>query len=302
MAALGSGTNLVLGPRSVGYHDASAEEQIVVTSCCRRRAVDHPATSGMIITRTVIDPVSREAFKVKEVQIIGEGTDETAAGSPTTAGRAASSSAVPQFQRVPTFEVCSYPTEKEAASYVMEKEAPSSPRKTEALSSNHSDTEDREKEVVDLRGRANQLLRELELQVERSKVLQGTLASERSRNESLCRQNMELMQASEERLRGHQRVSNAETTELSSQVDVLLLVKRQLYQRIQEVEAERGILLCEREAALGERACVACLDRLANTVFLQCRHLVCCEACAGRMKDCPVCRRAVTDRMTVFVM
>lgn len=164
--------------------------------------------------------------------------------------------------------------------------------------SNESPEEERER----LRAALAHLHRDLEHQAEQRRLIQASLASERSRCEGLARQNEELQKAAEERLLGQQRVTWAETSELSSQVDALLLVKKQLFQRIQALEAERGILLAEREETASERLCVACMDRLANTVLLRCKHLVCCENCAKRVTHCPVCRQSVRDRLTVFMV
>lgn len=155
-------------------------------------------------------------------------------------------------------------------------------------------------QLAALREEVEQLKMDRDHQSEQRKVLQTSLARERSRNESLAGQNEELQKAAEERLQGLQRVSDVETDELTAQVKALLLIKRQLYDRMQEVEAERNTLLFEREDGSG-RTCKICLDHLANTVLLRCRHLVCCDGCAKRLTHCPVCRQRVNDRMAVFM-
>lgn len=154
--------------------------------------------------------------------------------------------------------------------------------------------------IVLLREEIERLRRDRDHQSEQRKVLQQSLASERVRNESLAKQNDELGKAAEERLKGHQSVSNVEISELSAQVKALLIIKRQLYDRMQAVEAERNTLLFEKEDGHG-RTCVACLDHLANTVLLKCRHLVCCNNCSKRLTHCPICRQPVRDRLTVFM-
>lgn len=35
--------------------------------------------------------------------------------------------------------------------------------------------------------------------------------------------------------------------------------------------------------------CVVCLDALASMIFMQCGHMIICEACASRVDGCPVC-------------
>lgn len=148
-----------------------------------------------------------------------------------------------------------------------------------------------------LRSEMEQLHKELEHQMDRCRALQASLDSERSRTSFL---DAELSRAYEG-LQGQRRMSDAETQELGDQVEALLLVKRQLFQRIQSLEQERSQLLSQQVEAVSDRSCVACLDRLANTVLLRCRHLCCCEGCARRMSQCPVCRQAVRDRITVFM-
>ncbi|CAJ1404110.1 unnamed protein product [Effrenium voratum] len=155
-----------------------------------------------------------------------------------------------------------------------------------------------------IRSELRQQEKELEHQLELRRVLQASLNSERERSAELAKTNAlnaELLRACEEKLQGQRRVSDADTQELADQVDALLLLKRQLYQRIQSLEQERTSLLSQREEAVSDRSCVACLDRLANTVLLRCRHLCCCEGCAKRVTQCPVCRQNVRDRITVFM-
>jgi len=46
--------------------------------------------------------------------------------------------------------------------------------------------------------------------------------------------------------------------------------------------------------------CVVCMASPKGVVFLPCRHMCCCAACASAVDRCPVCRTAVADRMAVF--
>ncbi|CAE7757606.1 rngB [Symbiodinium microadriaticum] len=158
-----------------------------------------------------------------------------------------------------------------------------------------------EEELVNLRIELQQCKRQLSHQSELRQVLQATLDSEREKSAGLVKDNEELQRAAEETLQGQRQVSDAETTELESQVDALLCLKRQLYQRIQALEQERAALLTQRQEAVSERCCIACLDHLANTVLLRCRHLCVCDECAPRVTECPICRQKVRDRLTVFM-
>jgi len=165
-----------------------------------------------------------------------------------------------------------------------------------------ADSDEGDDELQRLQRQVLHLQKDLDHQSEARRAIQANLASERDRAEALEKQNQELGKAAEDRVKGLQRVNDVETSELASQVEALLLVKRQLYQRLQSMDAERSRLLSERIETVSDRACVACLDRLANTVLLRCRHLCCCEGCAKKLTHCPVCRQSVRDRMTVFML
>merc|ERR1712232_70230 len=49
--------------------------------------------------------------------------------------------------------------------------------------------------------------------------------------------------------------------------------------------------------------CVVCLNALRCTVFLPCKHLVCCEECGqgATMQRCPMCRAKIDWRFNVFL-
>ena len=46
--------------------------------------------------------------------------------------------------------------------------------------------------------------------------------------------------------------------------------------------------------------CKVCFAEQITTVFLPCRHLVCCQTCASRSDSCPLCRRDISDILRVF--
>nr|XP_022321142.1 E3 ubiquitin-protein ligase LRSAM1-like [Crassostrea virginica]XP_022321143.1 E3 ubiquitin-protein ligase LRSAM1-like [Crassostrea virginica]XP_022321144.1 E3 ubiquitin-protein ligase LRSAM1-like [Crassostrea virginica] len=43
--------------------------------------------------------------------------------------------------------------------------------------------------------------------------------------------------------------------------------------------------------------CVICLDRQSAVIFLSCGHVCCCEECSAPLKDCPLCRGAIVQRI-----
>jgi len=155
-------------------------------------------------------------------------------------------------------------------------------------------------DAAGLRELAETLRQDRDHQAEQRKLAQRREAQERLRADNLAKQNHDLMQAADEQVQGHQHMSDIETSELSAQVQALLHVKKNLFRRLQNMETERNALLKEVDRAAKEHTCVACLDRVANTVLQRCRHLCVCEACARKLTSCPICRQPVKDRLVVF--
>ncbi|KAJ2940948.1 hypothetical protein O0L34_g10210 [Tuta absoluta] len=48
-------------------------------------------------------------------------------------------------------------------------------------------------------------------------------------------------------------------------------------------------------------ACRVCMDSAMDTLFLPCRHVVCCDTCAPRCEKCPLCRGKIEDVMHIFL-
>ncbi|CAG4939835.1 unnamed protein product [Colias eurytheme] len=48
-------------------------------------------------------------------------------------------------------------------------------------------------------------------------------------------------------------------------------------------------------------ACRACMDAPIDTLFLPCRHVACCGACAARCERCPLCRGEIEKLMHIFL-
>ncbi|XP_049880002.1 E3 ubiquitin-protein ligase MYLIP [Pectinophora gossypiella] len=48
-------------------------------------------------------------------------------------------------------------------------------------------------------------------------------------------------------------------------------------------------------------ACRVCMDQPMDTLFLPCRHVVCCEHCAPRCERCPLCRGEIEKLMHIFL-
>jgi hypothetical protein len=48
------------------------------------------------------------------------------------------------------------------------------------------------------------------------------------------------------------------------------------------------------------RTCVVCTEAPKAVIFYPCKHQCCCQACAARVKECPMCRAVVQDRIVAF--
>jgi len=69
-----------------------------------------------------------------------------------------------------------------------------------------------------------------------------------------------------------------------------------------EGTADEAASELEKNRKLREaRTCKVCMDRETNTVFLPCGHLVCCEACAKSLSDCPICRSVIRGTVKTFL-
>ncbi|CAG0901887.1 unnamed protein product [Darwinula stevensoni] len=46
--------------------------------------------------------------------------------------------------------------------------------------------------------------------------------------------------------------------------------------------------------------CKVCLVKEQDCVFLDCRHMVACLPCAERVRNCPICRKVIAQRIKIF--
>ncbi|NWZ20047.1 LRSM1 ligase, partial [Asarcornis scutulata] len=46
--------------------------------------------------------------------------------------------------------------------------------------------------------------------------------------------------------------------------------------------------------------CVVCMEREAQTVFLPCGHVCCCQTCCEQLRACPLCRKDITQHVRIF--
>lgn len=57
----------------------------------------------------------------------------------------------------------------------------------------------------------------------------------------------------------------------------------------------------ENQRLRDSRTCKVCKEAEVNTVFLPCGHLVCCDRCSPRLKDCVVCRTSIRGTVKTFL-
>ena len=47
--------------------------------------------------------------------------------------------------------------------------------------------------------------------------------------------------------------------------------------------------------------CIVCMDDERSILFLPCRHVACCTACADALRKCPVCRQRIDERLRIAI-
>lgn len=94
-----------------------------------------------------------------------------------------------------------------------------------------------------------------------------------------------------------------EIRNLTEQLDAVISIKQALNMENEELINRMQKKEEEEKADLNRQGtCVICLDNLANIVCLPCKHLALCMECgrSEKIKDCPICRKKVEDKMEIF--
>lgn len=66
-------------------------------------------------------------------------------------------------------------------------------------------------------------------------------------------------------------------------------------------QAEVKRLEEELTALKNDRRCKVCMDETISTLFVPCNHFVCCDRCAFRVRQCPVCRQRIRSQVKPFM-
>jgi len=75
--------------------------------------------------------------------------------------------------------------------------------------------------------------------------------------------------------------------------------------RLASLEEDRKSFEEEKRQAEEQRLCVVCVNHTKEVVFLPCGHLCMCSGCmeregGARVRDCPMCRRAIESTVRVY--
>ena len=70
---------------------------------------------------------------------------------------------------------------------------------------------------------------------------------------------------------------------------------------LKKVKKEKDDVSRSLEALEDAETCTVCLVEKRGVLFLPCGHLVCCGECSERVDECPMCRKVIRKRKTVFM-
>jgi len=89
---------------------------------------------------------------------------------------------------------------------------------------------------------------------------------------------------------------------LHAQLHAVQLLKEAL--NCENVELHHRLKTSQTAEAneLRRAACVICMDNLANTVCLPCKHLSLCLPCGEQkgLTQCPICRADIKEKMQIY--
>ena len=77
--------------------------------------------------------------------------------------------------------------------------------------------------------------------------------------------------------------------------------KKEIVDATVETVTDMHKLMNENETLKSNITCKVCLDKHIDTLFIPCRHLMCCKKCADSVKNCPFCRHVIVGTVDVFM-
>lgn len=82
-------------------------------------------------------------------------------------------------------------------------------------------------------------------------------------------------------------------------------VEQQVTQNVRRatytLDDEEQMLMDENRRLHEAKTCKVCMDRDVNTVFLPCGHLVSCDQCSPKLRNCPICRTYIRGTVRTFL-
>jgi len=98
------------------------------------------------------------------------------------------------------------------------------------------------------------------------------------------------------------RLRNEELATVEGELEALLRMVRgqrqkRLEQQLQSVQRRHAEVSRNRQELEEEQACVVCSELEKTVLFMPCRHLCTCEACASQLVVCPICRAQISEKV-----
>merc|ERR1712216_266224 len=85
---------------------------------------------------------------------------------------------------------------------------------------------------------------------------------------------------------------------LESSLRVLRAHRQQRWeQQFQSVQRRHAEESRGRQSLEDEQACVVCSESSKAVLFMPCRHLCTCRACATKLAACPICRTTIEEQV-----
>lgn len=108
----------------------------------------------------------------------------------------------------------------------------------------------------------------------------------------------ELLQYNTCYMQNYDRLSQAGMLVISEDYETQRMMDEQ---RIINLEQEVHLKGTELENQLARNNCTVCMDAQRNAKLIPCNHVACCQACARRIEDCPICRKTTTGYELVYI-